>query len=126
MWIATVSPADYVFKKQLQLKFQHHADVSNLNSISKLCVLKASCTTCSTRHPKMHMTEWKCHFDVGETVCTLFTNHFCSYCLASKSVQVPDRIIAYHYLPKNYELADTFRAEICFCYELSVCKEVMI
>lgn len=126
VWIAPVSPAGYVFKKQLQIEFQHFADVSDSNNISKLCVLKASCTTCSTHHPKMHMTAWNCHFDIDDTVCTLFTNHFCSYCLASKSVQVPDRIVAYHYLPNDYELADTFRAEICFCYDLSICKEVMM
>ena len=126
VWITAVSPADYVFKKQLQIEFQHHADVSELKDISKLCVLKASCTTCSTHHPKMHMTTWNCHFDISDTVCTLFTNHFCSYCLASKSDQIPNRIIAYHYLPENYESADTFRAEICFCYDLSICKEVII
>ena len=124
VWIAAVSPADYVFRKQLRVEFQHHADISNVEDISKLCVLKASCTKCHTHHPKIHMTTWNYHFDISDTVCTLFTTHFCSYCLASKSDQVPDRIMVYHYLSENYKSADTFRAEICFCYDLNICKEV--
>ena len=118
IWIA----ADYVFKKQIQIEFQHHADVSTFKDTSNLCILKA-CSHC-THHHQLYMTEWNCHYSISNTVCTLYANQFCSFCLASKSDQIPDRIVAYHYLPENYESADTFRAEICFCYDLDICKEV--
>ena len=114
VWIA----ANYLFKRKLQIEFQHHADVSDT---SKLCILKACCSKFSIC--QMHITTQD-HYVISDTVCTLYTNHFCSYCLASKSDQVADRIIAYHYLPEDYKLANTFRAEICFCYDLSICKEV--
>ena len=117
LWIA----ANYVFKRKLRIEFQHHADVSSTEDASNLCVLKACCTNVSIR--QMYVTTVD-HYVISDKVCTLLTDHFCSYCLASKSDQVADRIIAYHYLPADYKLASTFKAEICFCYDLNICKEV--
>ena len=125
VWIA----ADYVFKKQLQVNIEHHADITNLKDESQLCILKTCCSECSTHdhHSEAHiMTKWNEQFNINDTVCTLFTNHFCSQCLVSKNDQIPDRIIAYHYLPDDYKFADSFRAELCFCYDLSICKKVLM
>ena len=125
VWIA----ADYIFKKQLQIDIEHHADVTNLKDISQLCVLKASCSECSihNHHSKTHvMTLWDDHYDIRDTICTLFTSHFCSQCLVSKNDQIPDRIIVYLYLPDDYKSADSFRAEMCFCFDLSICKKVHV
>ena len=119
VWIA----ANYEFKKHIQIEFQHHADVSTFKDTTKFCILKASCSHC-THHHQLHMTEWNCLYDISDTVCTLFTTHCCSICLAKKSDNIPDRIVAYHYLPENYDTADTFKAEVCFCYDLNICKEV--
>ena len=102
----------------------HHADVSNVENISKLCVLKACYSKRNAHHPKMYMTISNDRYIISDTTFTLFTNHFCSYCLATNDKQIPNRIVAYHYLSKDYTTADTFRAEICFCYDLSICKEV--
>lgn len=125
VWIA----ADYVFEKQLQVDIEHHADIANLKDESQLCILKTCSSKCSTHdhHSEAHiMIKWNNQFNITDKVCTLFTNHFCSQCLASKNDQTPDRIIAYHYLPNNYKSADSFRAELCFCYDLSICKKVTI
>ena len=114
IWIA----AGYVFKKEIRIEFQHHADISSLKDTSQLRIL-GCCSHHSTHH---HEREWR--FEISYTVCTLFTNHFCSFCLASNNDQIANRIVAYHYLPVNYESADTFRAELCFCYDVNICKEV--
>ena len=121
--------ANYTFKKPIQVEFEHHADTSNSKDISQLCVLKASCTKCNSHYHKMHKITQDNHYDISDSVCTLFTDHFCSYCLADESDksderQIPDRIVAYHYLPEDFKLADIFRAELCFCYDLSICKKV--
>lgn len=122
VWIA----ADYIFKKQLQIEIQHHADVTNFKDKSQFCILKASCIECNTHYSKMDIMTTENHHDISDTVCTLFTNHFCSYCLVSKNDQMPDRIIAYHYLPEDFVSADSFRAEVCFCYDLNICKQVIV
>ena len=124
VWIS----ADYVFKKKLQIEIEHHADVASFKDTSQLCVLKSSCSECSAHdhHFKTHiMTKWNINnYNISDTVCTLFSDHFCSYCLASKTDEIPDRIIAYHYLPHDYRSADSFKAELCFCYDLTICKNV--
>jgi len=120
VWIA----ANYTFQKPVEIQIEHHADVSNSEDISKLCVLKSCCTKCNSHHLKMRDVTQKCLYDISDSFCTLLTNHFCSYCLAKKSIEVPDRIVVYHYLPEDYQSAETFRAELCFCYDLNVCKKV--
>ena len=122
VWIAT----DYTFKKLIQIEFEHHADISNLKDTSNFCMLSVSCTKCNSHHSKMHNIAQD-FYNIAQSVCTLFTHHFCSYCLASKSTQIPDRIVAYQYLPENYKSFDEFDdfiSEICFCYDLSICKKV--
>ena len=115
--------ANYTFRKPIEIEFEHHADISNSDNISEFCILKACCTKCNSDHHKMHEITEDCI--IKDTTCTLYTNHFCSYCLAAKSLQIPDRIVAYHYLPEDYKVLDEFRAELCFCYDLDYCKKVI-
>ena len=118
VWIG----ANYTFKKKISIKIEHHADISNSEDISQLCLLKACCMKSNSDHHKMDkITE---NYVISDTVCILYTNHFCSYCLAAKSRHISDRIVAYHYLPKDYKTLDEFRAELCFCYDLNHCKKV--
>ena len=123
VWIG----ANYTFRKLIEIEFEHHADISNSEDISQLCILKAHCTNkcaeCNSHHHVMH--EITQGYVIRDTVCTLYTDHFCSQCLAAKSKQIPDRIVAYHYLPKHYKSADEFKAELCFCYDLNCCKKVI-
>ena len=124
VWIG----ANYTFKKAIEIELEHHADISNSENISEFCILKACCancccTKCDSNHHKMHeITE---NYIISDSFCTLYTDHFCSYCLAAKSTQIPDRIVAYHYLPEDYKILDEFRAELCFCYDLDYCKKVI-
>ena len=117
VWIGS----NYTFRKQIEIEFEHHADISN--SASRLCILKACYTNCNSDHPVMQETTED--YDIRDSFCILYTNHFCSYCFAAKGIKVPDRIVAYHYLPEDYESVDKFRAEVCFCYDLNCCKKVM-
>ena len=50
VWIA----ANYVFKKLIQIEFEHHVDISGLEDTSRLCLLSVSCTKCNSHHSKMH------------------------------------------------------------------------
>ena len=123
VWIG----ANYTFKEIIQIEFEHHADISNSENISNLCILKACCTKscikCNDHRHMMHrLTQGYC---ISESVCTLSTNHFCSLCLAAKSKTVPDRIVIYHYLSKDYKSADEIRSEVCFCYDINHCKQVI-
>ena len=123
VWIGV----NYTFKKLIEIEFEHHADISNLKDISQLCILKACCTTGCTKcnsHPHV-MHEITQGYVISDSVCTLYTDHFCSQCLAAKSEQIPDRIVAYHYLPKDYKSVDEFKAELWFCYDLSCCTKVI-
>ena len=117
--------ANYTFKKPIKVEFEHHADISNSKDISQLCMLKASCEKCNSHYHKMHEITQDNRYEISDSVCVLFTDHFCSYCLAAKNIQIPDRIVTYHYLPEDYESLDKFRAEVCFCYDLKICKKVI-
>ena len=125
VWIG----ANYTFKKLIEIEFEHHADVSNSGDISQLCILNAHCTndctnsTCISHRHEMH--EITQGYVIRDSVCTMYTNHFCSQCLAARSIQIPDRIVAYQYLPKNYKSLYDFKAEVCFCYDLNCCKKVI-
>ena len=123
VWIG----ANYTFKKIIEIEFEHHADISNSENKFKLCILKACCTKCcaecNPHHHMMHKVTQDYH--VSESVCTLSTNHFCSLCLAAESEEIPDRIVFYHYLPQNYKSVDEFESQVCFCYDLNPCKQVI-
>ena len=122
VWIG----ASYTFKQLIEVEIEHHADISNSKDISQLCVLKVCCTNdCTKRNSHHHMMhEITQGYVIRDSVCTLYTNHFCSYCLAARRTELPDRIIVYHYLPEDYKSVDEFKAEVCFCYDLNCCKKV--
>ena len=71
--------ANYTFKKLIEIEFEHHADISNSKNILQLCILKACCTKCNSNHPLMY--EITQEYVISDSICTLYTNHFCSYCL---------------------------------------------
>ena len=123
VWIG----ANYTFKKPIEIEFEHHADISNLEDISQLCILKTCCTNgctkCNSHHHVMH--EITQGYVIRDSVCTLYTDHFCSQCLVAKGKPIPDKIVAYQYLPKNYKSVNDFKAEVCFCYDLECCKKVI-
>jgi len=123
VWIG----ACYKFNKDLTLEIEHHASIASEDVISDLCVLKA-CTNHEQELYKMHeVARGQYQYGVGSSFCTYFSKHFCSLCLAKKGVNVPDRIVVYHYLPEDYRSVDEyFRAEVCICYDFSACKKVIM
>jgi len=123
VWIG----ACYMFNKPLTLEIEHYADVSNEDDIGSLCVLKA-CMKHKQELYEMHeVPERHYQYCLGSSFCSFSTKHFCSMCLAKKNLNIPDRIVVYQYLPDNYKYADEyFRAEVCICYDFSVCKKVII
>ena len=76
--------ASYLFKKKLKVEIEHDVVVSEDTDISKLCVLT------SGKEGLYHGQEWlemhkdtcEYQYEVNESTCSLFTDHFCSKCLA--------------------------------------------
>ena len=109
----------YSFYKLISVEIEHHAFISTTEDISSLCVLK----TCENDNcSEMHEVTKGYKYEIGSSFCTYYTCHFCSLCLAAKSAVTTDRIMAYHYLPKDYQSVDEFKAELCFCYDLEPCR----
>lgn len=124
VWIG----ACYKFNRQLAIKVEHWAVVSDKEDLSHLCILTTNSTIlCSESETKVgEMFEDTCqfHYEINGTTCTFYTDHFCSKCLATKYRKLPKRIVMYHYVPKDYTVELDFVAEVCFCYDLTLCKKV--
>ena len=122
VWIG----ACYEFKKQLKVEIEHDIVVSE-ETMPGLCILTA-CEKDASGEQKlllMHEDNCECQYDVDKSTCTFYTHHFCSKCLAAKGdVKPPKRISVCHYVPVDYTLRSEILTEICFFYDLLLCKEV--
>lgn len=116
IWIGN----SYKFKKQLELKIEHHAYMSCAKDTSKLCILK---THENSDPEQMHKVMKGYQFKSNDSFCTYSADHFCTVCLATNRTDIPLRILVYHYLPKDYKLTEEFISEVCFCYDLKVCRQ---
>ena len=115
--------ASYLFRKNLKVEIEHDVVVSEDTDTSMLRVL----TTSKDGQNWLEMQEDTCEYqyEVNESTCTLFTDHFCSKCLASiDTVKIPKRVMIYHYLPKGYKSETECVCDICICYDLTFCKQV--
>ena len=128
VWIG----ACYEFKKQLKLEIEHDTIVSEETDISELCVLTACKEDmCDGENNqisyKMHEDTCVYQYELNKSTCQLLPSHFCSKCLATRGkAKEAKRIIMYHYLPEDYKSEYEFVAEVCFCYDLTFCKEVCL
>lgn len=123
--------ASYKFRKPVQIQIEHHAALSQHEDILQMSLLTACCNdrivgSNGEDFYKMHEASYHPQCKIDESFCIYSTDHFCSNCLAKKNEKIPDRIAVYHMLPNSYESADTFSSEICFCYNLELCKKVII
>lgn len=116
VWIG----ACYKFKRELQVKIEHHAHVACREDLSQLFVLK-TCKTCKNQAlHEVPANNYK--YDIDDSSCTYSSDNFCSVCLVAKSSNIPDRVMVYQFVPKNYATLDNFPAEVLFCYDSTVCK----
>ena len=123
VWIG----ACYEFNKKLKVEIEHDSFVTE-KSMSEFCIL----TACEKdvygeeKLLKLHEDDCEYYYEVNKSTCTFFTHHFCSKCLAAKGdVKPPKRIRVYHYVSIDYTSKIKFIAEVCFCYDLLMCKEVI-
>ena len=121
VWIG----ACYQFLKPLEVEIEHFALITQLQDLSNLCVLTDDKESLlDGQEYKMQEDTCQFQYKINETTCTLFSDRFCSKCLAAKYRNIPKRVMMYHYLPEDYKLAVEFVAEVCFCYDLTFCKKV--
>jgi len=93
--------------------------------LSDLCVLTDDdLFDMDSQKHKMHEDTCQYQYKINATTCILYSDSFCSKCLAAKYRSIPKRTIMYHYLPEDYKTAFEFVAEVCFCYDLTFCKKV--
>ena len=120
--------ASYLFKEKLKIEIEHDIVVSEDTDISKLCVLTTGKEGLYHGQKWLEMHEDTCEYqyEVNESTCTLFIDHFCSKRLAStEPITIPKRVMIYHYLPEDYKSEVEFVCEICICYDLTFCKLVI-
>ena len=124
VWIG----ACYEFKKNLIVELEHDIVVSE-EIMSELCILTACEKGIYGEKKKFIMHEDKCkyQYEIHKSTCKFFNHHFCSKCLALKDAKPvpPKRIRVYHYVPMDYRSKVEFITEVCFCYDLLLCKKVI-
>ena len=123
VWIGTC----YTFKKKLEVEIEHNIVVSHGSEFSILTACEEN--ICDGKDGqklyKMHIDTHEYQCKIGDSTFTFFTDHFCSKCLATeKNNEVAKRVMTYHYLPEHYKSEKEFLSEVCFCYDLTCCKEV--
>ena len=122
--------ASYLFRKKLKVEIEHDIVVSEDTDTSKLLVLTTGKEASyfgkdGEKWLEMHEDTCQYQYEVNGSTCTLFTDHFCSKCLATTDpVKIPKTVMIYDYLPKDYKTATELAFEICVCYNLTFCKEV--
>ena len=119
--------ASYLFKKKLKVEIEHDIVVSKDTDISKLCVLTTGKEVLyhGQKWLKMYKDNCEHQYKVNESTCSLFTDHFCSKCLAYiDTIKIPKRVMIYHYLPEDYKSETEVICEICICFDLTFCKKV--
>ena len=127
VWIGTCSK---FIKKPLKVEIEHNIVVSEETKISELHILTASekdfCgEKAGQKMFKMKKDTFNYQCQINDTTFTVFSDHFCYKCLAIKeNTNIPKRVMMYHYLPENYKSKKVFQAEVCFCYDLTFCKQV--
>jgi len=132
----TISPNVWIgacfeyINKPLEVEIEHDVVCEKINS-SELCMLTTSEKDIygekdGQKMFKMNEDTVEYQFQISDTTCTFFSDHFCSKRLAIKTNEkIPKRIIMYHYLPENYKYSKEFVAEVCFCQDLTDCKKVI-
>ena len=126
VWIG----ASYTFKKHVLVQIEHHAALSQQEDILQMSLLTACHKDRVTRSDGqamyiMHEPIYQPSCTIEESVFIYNTDNFCSNCLAKRNETIPDKIVVYHMLSKLYKSAELFTSEICFCYNLELCKEVI-
>ena len=135
--------ADYVFKKPVQIRIPHFASFTDLDEIFSVIVLTADKKDLVLNDSgdlvlQMHESVYDYQYEVHDDYCDYYTNHFCSKCLASRSLifklfswltlsypnPMRTRLIVFFCLPDDYTTADKLIVELCICYSLCHCLEV--
>jgi len=126
VWIGTCSK---FIKKPLKVEIEHDIASEAINN-SELCILttlnfgKDICAKQTVFKMNEDTVMYQCQ--INYATCTVFSDHFCYKCLAIKEyIEIPNRIIMYHYLPENYKHTNEFEAEVCFCQDLTFCRQVI-
>ena len=117
--------ADYVFNFSVYFVMTHYAKVSSLEDVTSLHVLDShGCDLDATNNnQKMKPLTDGYYFDTEIGFCVLATNHFCSYCQASRNQNIPQHLLAYYYTYDDSSCGSHI-AEVCFCPSNTECNKV--
>ena len=113
-WIKVAE--SYLFRKPLQVEFEHFAVVTDPSHYQLLC--------CEDDDESYTMQPVDCNLGIkvqdGKSWFTYLTNHLCSYCLVhNHKGPVISRISAFCLKPKNFQFLSDFKVEIWFCLPIS-------
>ena len=110
----------YKFHKPVQVEFEHFAVISACNPLHYQLLCCEDDDESYTMRPVDRQLTFTVQDDIS--LCTFYTDHFCSYCLFP-GCQDPiiNRISAIYLKTKDYQYLTHFTAEIWFSFNINQC-----
>ena len=128
VWVGST----YKFQKHVQMYLQQHFEAAdNEEDIKDLCLLTANECDKTTEDSEevyvMHEDETEHYFEAGCDECYILTKSWCTKCVAKKRKPNAGRFLAFGYLsrPICNENNVHISFEICVCYSLAECSQVI-
>ena len=127
VWVGST----YKFQKCVQMYLQHFEAADNEEDIKDLCLMTASECDKTTESGEdvylMHEDETEHYFEAGCDECYILTKSWCTKCVAKKRKPNAGRCLAFGYLsrPMYHERSVQISFEICICYSLAECSQVL-
>ena len=141
--------ADYRFNKLIKVTIPHFAAIENLDQSFDVVILTADSKDIVLNENgdfvlQMHESVYDYQYEVNDSCCVYYTNHFCSKCLARRrylifrlfnwltlsaprEVNYPKtRITVFFCVPDDYASADEMLIELCICYSFRHCLQVCV
>ena len=141
--------ADYRFRKLVKITIPHFASIENLDQRFDVVILTADTKDLILNENgdlmlQMHESVYDYQYEVNDDYCDYYTDHFCSKCLARRrslisrlfnrltfsprEVLYPNRtrITVSFCVPDDYATADDLLIELCICYSLKHCLQVIL
>lgn len=130
VWVS----AAYKFQKHVQMYFQHFCALDTEDDIKDLCLLTANENDKIVEDDKclyvMHEDNIEYYFEAGCDECYILTKSWCTKCVAKrKRIKSSDcRCLGFGYLSRPTSIGKNVRVsfEICICYSLSDCVQVIV
>ena len=128
VWVS----ATYKFQKNIQMYLQHFCVVDNEDDIKDLCLLTANESDKILEDGgyvyMMHEDEIEYYFEADCDECYILTKSWCTKCIVKRRKLKSSHCLSFGYLSRPVSVGKNVQIsfEICFCYSLSECIQVIL